>query len=293
MSLFINRFFLKPALLLHNQIRLCYPLTVIRCLSKNSLLQNTDVQKYFKYIEAEYNEYRNDSKVKLNQTVLAILDKRRILENDLKNLLAMSCDNDEELKKLISEEKQTYLNDMNQLNENLIDLLTPGMDVDRTIMLEVSCGVGGLESMLFAKEIYDMYFNYAIFKNWSWSEADIHESDLGGIHKASAMISGSCVHECMIHEAGIHRVQRVPETERQGRVHTSTCSVSVIPQPYDEEVVLNEKDLKISYKTSSGAGGQNVNKRETCVRVVHVPTGERESSFFIYNSHAIIIFFFL
>lgn len=145
----------------------------------------------------------------------------------------------------------------------------------KTLLLEVSCGVGGQEAMLFAGELFSLYEKYCLFKGWSTSSISCDSSDLGGIRSASVQISGDqCFYE-LRNEAGVHRVQRTPKTEKTGRVHTSTAAVHVIPvdESQGSGITVDSKDLKMTTKRSSGAGGQHVNKTESAVVITHIPTG--------------------
>lgn len=141
------------------------------------------------------------------------------------------------------------------------------------IMLEVRAGAGGDEAALFAKELAEMYERYAESKGWQWRVVDESQNDIGGYKYASLEIKGVGVYKTLRFETGVHRVQRIPATEKQGRIHTSTASVAIMPIFKKTTIVLNEADLEFETSRAGGAGGQNVNKVESAVRVIHKPTG--------------------
>ncbi|CAL8088606.1 unnamed protein product [Orchesella dallaii] len=140
------------------------------------------------------------------------------------------------------------------------------------VILEVSAGVGGQEAMLFTSELFEMYEKYACFRGWSCSTTSYDTTEIGGVRQAIMNITGSNVYKLLKYEGGVHRVQRVPKTEKSGRIHTSTSTVAILPTPSSVDVVINEKDLKIETKRASGAGGQHVNTTESAVRITHIPT---------------------
>jgi peptide chain release factor 1 len=144
---------------------------------------------------------------------------------------------------------------------------------EKNAILEVRAGTGGEEAALFAGVLFEMYKRYAAFKGWKFEVLDVSESDLGGIKDASASVIGRNVFARLKYESGVHRVQRVPETESQGRVHTSAATVAVLPEAEEVDININENDLKIDVYRASGAGGQHVNKTESAVRITHLPTG--------------------
>ncbi|XP_060128749.1 peptide chain release factor 1-like, mitochondrial isoform X2 [Zootoca vivipara] len=147
-------------------------------------------------------------------------------------------------------------------------------ETDRSdLIMEVTAGVGGQEAMLFTAEMFDMYQQYATYKKWDFEVLEYAASDIGGLRHASAVIGGLNTYKQMKFEGGVHRVQRVPKTEKQGRIHTSTMTVAILPQPDEINLTINPKDLRIETKRASGAGGQHVNKTESAVRIVHIPTG--------------------
>lgn len=139
--------------------------------------------------------------------------------------------------------------------------------------MEITAGVGGQEAMLFARDLYHMYLGYLDYLGYDYDLLDHGVGDAGGTRHASLSVSGHEAFSTLRHEAGVHRVQRIPATEKAGRVHTSTVTVAVLPQPSEIEVSLADKDLKIETKRSSGAGGQHVNTTDSAVRIVHLPTG--------------------
>src|SRR3989344_3959396 len=141
------------------------------------------------------------------------------------------------------------------------------------IILEVRAGAGGEEAALFAKELANMYILYAWLKNWGAKVLYISESALGGYKEAAVEIKGQGVYEKLRFETGVHRIQRIPETEKMGRVHTSTASVAILPIRKKTSIEIKPGDLEIEFSRSGGAGGQNVNKVETAVRIIHKPTG--------------------
>ncbi len=152
-------------------------------------------------------------------------------------------------------------------------LLPKDIADERNAILEVRAGTGGDEAALFAALLFDMYRRYAAIKGWRFEVMDLSESELGGLKQGMATISGRGVFARLKFESGVHRVQRVPQTESQGRVHTSAATVAVLPEMEEVDVKIEEKDLRIDVYRSSGAGGQHVNKTESAVRITHLPSG--------------------
>lgn len=152
-------------------------------------------------------------------------------------------------------------------------LLPKDANDEKSIIMEIRAGAGGEEAALFAHSLYRMYTMYAARQNWSCSVISLNETELGGVKEITFSIEGSGVYSRLKFESGVHRVQRVSETETQGRVHTSTATVAVMPEAEEVELELNPKDLRIDTFRSSGAGGQHINKTSSAIRVTHLPTG--------------------
>lgn len=139
--------------------------------------------------------------------------------------------------------------------------------------MEIRAGAGGREAALFAADLFKMYSKYAVLQDWKQKTLDSHLTELGGIKQITFEMKGEDVFAKMKYEAGVHRVQRIPETEKSGRIHTSTATVAVLPKPKTTSVNIKMDQIKIDYYRASGPGGQNVNKRDTAVRITHIPTG--------------------
>ena len=160
------------------------------------------------------------------------------------------------------------------VKEELRILLLPkDPNDDKNVIMEIRAGAGGEEASLFAYELYRMYVKYAEKNRWKTEEISNSSTELGGVKEVVFSINGKSAYSKLKFESGVHRVQRVPETESQGRVHTSTSTVAVLPEVEDVEINIDEKDLKVDTLRSSGAGGQHVNKTESCIRLTHLPTG--------------------
>ncbi|KAL4224524.1 translation release factor [Mactra antiquata] len=206
------------------------------------------------------------------QKVVDIYEDVKVKYEELETLSQML--NDEEMKEEALLEHQQCLTDIEDLENNLVDIICPVERLDDSdIVLEIESGAGGQEAMLFAEEIFDMYQQFSTYKGWQFNVTDITDSDTGGYRKASATISGQGVYGLLKYEGGVHRVQRVPKTERHGRIHTSTIAVAICPQPSEIDVVLNPKEIQIEVFRSSGPGGQNANVTDSAVRIKHLPTG--------------------
>ncbi len=179
-----------------------------------------------------------------------------------------------EMKELLLAEGYEIERRLEELSEELRLLLLPkDKNDDRGCTLEIRAGAGGDEAALFASELYRMYRGYCEKKKYRWEIVDLNETELGGVKEAIVNISGKGAYGRLKYESGVHRVQRVPETESQGRIHTSTATVAVLPEAEDVEVEIDEKDVRVDLFRSSGAGGQKVNKTETAIRLTHFPTG--------------------
>jgi peptide chain release factor 1 len=168
----------------------------------------------------------------------------------------------------IEEQKDTLLKQMEQIVGNPNEREWPN-----EIVLEVRAGVGGEEASLFAEELAQMYLKYAQSCGWSAKKLDESRSELGGIKEVQFEMKGEGVYRALQFETGVHRVQRIPETEKSGRIHTSTASVAILPIYKRTKIEINPADLEMEFSRSGGAGGQNVNKVETAVRLIHKPTG--------------------
>lgn len=159
------------------------------------------------------------------------------------------------------------------LTELKILLLPKDKNDDRGCTLEIRAGAGGEEAALFAYELYRMYMGYCERRRLLWEVVDLNETELGGMKEAIVNISGKGAYKRLKYESGVHRVQRVPETESQGRIHTSTATVAVLPEAEEVEVEIAEKDIRVDTYRSSGAGGQHINKTDSAIRITHFPTG--------------------
>ena len=181
---------------------------------------------------------------------------------------------DPELGDMAKEELADAKERLSKLEQELRILLLPkDPNDDKNVILEIRGGVGGEESALFAHSLFRMYSMYAERRGWKIEIANLNETELGGVKEVSAIVEGAGAYSRLKFESGVHRVQRVPETEAGGRIHTSTVTVAVLPEQDEVSFQLDPKDLQIDTYRSSGAGGQHVNKTESAIRITHLPTG--------------------
>lgn len=216
--------------------------------------------------------------VKEHSSLEPVVDAyRRLLKIDkelagLKEMI--SSEEDKELKELALEEEAAKREEREKTENELKILLLPvDPNDEKNAIIEIRAGAGGDEAALFAAELMRMYKMYAEKKHWRVEDVDINETELGGVKEAVFSLTGDSIFSRLKFESGVHRVQRVPDTESQGRIHTSTVTVAVLPEVEDVVVEINEKDLKIETYRSGGAGGQHVNKTESAIRITHLPTG--------------------
>ena len=181
---------------------------------------------------------------------------------------------DPDFKEMAQEEYETAQVEMERMEEELRILLLPRDPNDnKNVIIEIRGGAGGEEAALFAYNLYRMYTMYAESKRWKSEIANLNETELGGVKEVSFIIEGDGAYSRFKFESGVHRVQRVPETEASGRIHTSTVTVAVLPEMEEVDFEINPSDLEIDTFRASGAGGQHVNKTESAIRITHVPTG--------------------
>ena len=192
---------------------------------------------------------------------------------EARSLLDAGVD-DAEFKEMLREEQEEAKQQMEAVEQELKILLLPkDPNDDKNVIVEIRGGAGGEEAALFAYNLYRMYSMYAESKRWKSEIAYINETGIGGIKEVSFVIEGEGAYSRLKFESGVHRVQRVPDTEASGRIHTSTVTVAVLPEMDEVEFAINPTDLQIDTFRSSGAGGQHVNKTESAIRITHLPTG--------------------
>ena len=204
-----------------------------------------------------------------------VVDKYREYKKVKQNMdEAKEMMEDKDMKEIAEEEYYSSKEQLPKLEEELKILLLPkDVNDDNNVIVEIRGGAGGEEAALFAYNLYRMYTMYAELKRWQVEVIDINETGIGGIKEVSFMIKGKGAYSRLKFESGVHRVQRVPETEASGRIHTSTVTVAVLPEVEDVEIEINQNDLRIDTYRASGAGGQHVNKTSSAIRITHIPTG--------------------
>lgn len=239
-----------------------------------------------KYVELEkqladpavYNDqelYRKTAKAHADlRDVVSIFRRHRQLVQEMNDNKALLHDSDPDIKAMAQEEIAAAEEELPRLEQQLKVLLLPKDPLDeKNTILEIRAGTGGEEASLFAADLFRMYTRYAEVKGWKVEVMSESPSDSGGYKEIICLISGDRVYSHLKFEAGTHRVQRVPATETQGRIHTSAATVAVMPEAEEVDVEIRPEDLRIDIYRASGAGGQHVNKTESAVRITHIPTG--------------------
>ena len=235
--------------------------------------EELNMKLYDPAVAADRNLYRD--LMKEHKEIEPIVEKYRALkkaEASLEDAEAILNDSeaDKELRQMASDEMSAAKSDIESISEELKILLLPR---DPSVIVEIRGGAGGEEAALFAYNLYRMYNMYAEKRGWKTEIVSLNETELGGFKEVSFTIDGDGAYSRLKFESGVHRVQRVPETETQGRIHTSTATVAVLPEADEVELEIDPKDLKIDTFRSSGAGGQHINKTSSAIRVTHLPTG--------------------
>ena len=232
-------------------------------------LQEPDVvndQSRFRKLMKEQND--------LTPIVEAYKEYKNCKQNIEDSLSLLEEESDEEMKELAKEELSESKKRVEELEQELKILLLPkDPNDDKNVIVEIRAGAGGDEAALFAAEIYRMYVHYADSRRWKTEMISLNENGIGGFKEVVFMITGQGAYSRMKYESGVHRVQRVPETEIGGRIHTSTITVAVMPEAEEVDVVIDEKDIRIDVMRASGNGGQCVNTTDSAVRLTHYPTG--------------------
>ncbi len=213
-------------------------------------------------------------RTQLTPIINVFYEYQTTLNNIKGNQEIIDSSDDKELSEIADSELKELKEKVISLEEEIKILLIPkDPDDDKNVIVEIRAGTGGEEAGLFAADLYRMYSRYAEIRGWKKELIDLSDTGIGGIKEAVFLLTGESVFSDMKFESGVHRVQRVPATEASGRVHTSAASVVVMPEVEDVEVNIDPNDLRIDVYRSGGAGGQNVNKVETAIRITHIPSG--------------------
>ena len=206
--------------------------------------------------------------------IITTFRKYKSVQEEMENNRPLLDDPDPEMKNLVREEMDSLKASLSELEQELKVLLLPKDPNDeKNILLELRAGTGGDEAALFAAELFRMYSKYAELHGWKTEILNQHITGIGGFKEVIVLIEGQKVYSRLKHESGVHRVQRVPETETQGRIHTSAVTAAVLPEAEEVDVEVNSEDLRIDVYRSSGHGGQHVNVTDSAVRITHLPSG--------------------
>jgi peptide chain release factor 1 len=237
-------------------------LEVEKRLSDPDIIQNRG--KYQKYTR----EHADLSKI------VTVYRKYKKILMELDESMELLKDKDPDIKEMARDEVEALTLERDNLEDDLKKLLLPkDPNDDKNVIIEIRAGTGGEEAALFVSDLFRMYNKYAEFKNWKVEVLSHHPTGIGGLKEIIAMIHGKGAYSFLKYESGIHRVQRVPETETQGRIHTSAVTVAVLPEAEDVEVHIDHSEIKVDVFRSTGPGGQSVNTTDSAVRITHLPTG--------------------
>jgi len=230
---------------------------------EEKLLDKKLISNFSEYqrISKEYSDLKEEYNIRLK-----LIEIEKQINDNQKLLISES---DLEMINLIKKE----IEKLNKEKNYLIEQLEGSKEKVNKIILEIRAGAGGEEAALFANDLFNMYSKYAQRKGWDINILNLNKTSINGIKEVVTEIEGKGVYDALKYESGVHRVQRIPETEKSGRIHTSTATVAVLPEMKNIEIEINPSDLQIDKFRSSGPGGQNVNKVETAIRITHKPTG--------------------
>lgn len=221
------------------------------------------------------NEFRKLSKERSELSeIVSIYHEFKKVAEDKKSTEELYNESSDEMKQMAFEELQNLKKQQEELEKKLSIMLLPKDPNDgKNVFLEIRAGAGGDEASLFAGQLFRAYARYAEKKKWKVEIMSLNENELGGTKEVIASIEGDNIYSTLKYESGVHRVQRVPQTETQGRVHTSTVTVAVLPEADEVEVNINDNDLRVDTYRAGGAGGQHVNRTDSAVRITHIPSG--------------------